>query len=65
MVDVLGPNATLLWDRPVVGELQRHLEEGVRTQVVLLGKLRAEPLEVEHVDVEVVDQSVEENPNRF
>lgn len=32
---------------------------------MLLGKLRAEPLEVEHVDVEVVDQSAEEKPNRF
>lgn len=42
---------------PVVGELQGDLDEGVRTQLVLLGKLLAEPLEVEHVHVEVIDQS--------
>lgn len=28
-------------------------------QVVLLGKIFAKPLEVEHVDVEVVDESAE------
>lgn len=45
-----------LWrHRPVVGELQGDLDEGVWTQIVLLGKILAEPLEVEHVHVEVVD----------
>lgn len=43
---------------PVVRQLQRHLDEGVRTHLVLFGKLLAEPLEVEHVHVEIVDQSV-------
>lgn len=42
---------------PVVGELQGDLDEGVWTQILLLGKLLAEPLEVEHIDVEVIDQS--------
>ena len=31
----------------------------MRTQLVLLGKLLAEPLEVEHVHVKVVNQSAE------
>lgn len=44
-------------DWPVVGELQGHLDEGVWTQLVLLGEVFAEPLEVEDIDVEVVDQS--------
>lgn len=45
-----------LW--PVVSELQRHLDEGVRTQLVLFGKLFAEFLEVEHVYIKIVDQSI-------
>lgn len=66
--DAISNNRTCLWpecfdDRvrvdcwPVVGELQGDLDEGVWTQLVLLGKLLAKPLEVEHVHVEVVDQS--------
>lgn len=43
---------------PVVGQLQSHLDEGVRTQLVLLGKLLAKPLKVEHVHVEIIDQSI-------
>lgn len=40
---------------PVVGELQSHLDEGVRTQLVLLGKLLSKPLKVEHVDIKIID----------
>lgn len=43
---------------PVVGELHSHLDEGVRTQPVLLGKLLAKPLEVEHVHVKIIDQTI-------
>lgn len=55
------------WRRPspVVGELQSHLDEGVRTQLVLFGKLLPKPLEVEDVDVKIIDQSVGNSTQLF
>ncbi|TWW53123.1 hypothetical protein D4764_0180910 [Takifugu flavidus] len=46
----------------VMSELQSHWDEGVRTQLVLFGKLHAKPLEVEHVYIKIIDQYVE-NPS--
>lgn len=43
---------------PVVGELQSHLDEGVRAQLVVFGKLLAKPLEVEDVYIKIIDQSI-------
>ena len=50
---------------PVVGELEGDLDEGVGTHVVLLGKLFAKSFKVEHVDVEVIDQSARNMKQEF
>ena len=42
---------------PVVGELQRHLDEGVGTEAVMLREILPKPPEVEHVHIQVVDQA--------
>lgn len=62
-----APSSGMVWCRhwPVVGELQRHLDEGVRTQLVLFGELLAEPLEVEHVYIKIIDQSIENVKHLF
>lgn len=42
---------------PVVGQLNRQLDEGVWTQLELFGKLFSKALEVKTFDVQIVDET--------
>lgn len=51
------PELLLLKDSPVVGQLNRHLDEGVWTQLKLFDKLFSKALEVKTFDVQIVDET--------
>lgn len=42
---------------PVVGQLNRQLDEGVWTQLELFDKLFSKALEVETFDVQIIDET--------